>query len=147
MPDFATLTLDRDVACSPAHLFHVMTDRDLRQTWSVPDDDSTLIIDHFDCRAGGREEIRCGPSDAPVFNTIGHFHVVEPEFLSFTETLFVEGQMISVALCGHEIAETQTGSHLRVTLQITSLSGPDVFGEYRSGWGAALDNLSALAAK
>ena len=36
MADFETLVLERDIACSPDRLFHVMTDRDMRQKWSSP---------------------------------------------------------------------------------------------------------------
>ena len=72
MADYETLTLEREIACAPERLFHVMTDRDLRQKWSAPNDESVVIIDYFDCRPGGREEARCGPKDAPEFNTIGH---------------------------------------------------------------------------
>ncbi|MGR3583912.1 MAG: hypothetical protein ACU0B8_06605, partial [Pseudooceanicola nanhaiensis] len=60
--------------------------------------------------------------------------------------LVVGGRTMSVALCSHEIAESGAGSRLRVTLQITSLAGADLFDDYRGGWSAALDNLAALAA-
>ena len=40
MADFETLILERDIACSPDRLFHVMTNRDTRQKWSAPDNDS-----------------------------------------------------------------------------------------------------------
>ncbi len=145
MADFATLTLDREIACAPDRLFHVMRDRALREKWSAPDTDSVVIIDEYDCRPGGREEIRCGPKEAPEFSTTGLFHVVTPEFLSYTETLVVGGQMMSVSLCGHEISERAGGSALRVTLQITSLVGPELFEDYQTGWSASLDNLVALA--
>ena len=143
MADFETLILERDIACSPDRLFHVMTNRDTRQKWSAPDNDSVVIIDEYDCRAGGHEKTRCGPKEAPEFNTVGLFHVVTPEFLSFTETLFVGGQTIS--LCSHEISKSETGSALRVTLQIASLAGSDLFKDYSNGWSSALDNLAALA--
>ena len=52
----------------------------------------------------------------------------------------------SVSLCGHEIMPNGQGSTLRVTLQITSLAGPELFQDYKGGWSAALDNLSRLAA-
>lgn len=145
MADYETLILEREVACAPDRLFHVITDRDLRQKWAAPSDESVVIIDQYDCRPGGREETRCGPKDAPEFNTTGLFHVVTSDFISFTETLVVGGQMMSISLCGHEISKSTAGSTLRVTLQITSLVGPDLFDDYRGGWSASLDNLAALA--
>ncbi len=145
MADFDTLVLEREIACAPDRLFHLMTDRDMRQKWSMPDDSSVVEIDSYDCRPGGREEIRCGAKDAPDYNTIGQFHVVTPAFLCLTETLFVGGTLISVALCSHEISATEKGSFLRVTLQITSLTGPETFKDYTNGWSAALDNLAGLA--
>lgn len=147
MAVYDTLTLEREIACAPERLFHVITDRDLRQKWVAPNDESVVIIDQYDCRPGGREETRCGPKDAPEFNTTGLFHVVSPDFLSFTETLVVRGQTMSISLCGHEISESYKGSTLRVTLQITSLVGADLFNDYRSGWSASLDNLAALASE
>lgn len=147
MAEYETVTLEREIACAPERLFHVMTDRALRQIWAAPDDESVVIIDEFDCRPGGREVTRCGPKEAPEFNTVGVFHVVTPEFLSFTETLVVGGQTMSIALCSHEIAESAAGSRLRVTLQVTSLAGAALFGDYRGGWSAALDKLAALASE
>ncbi|GAB4529466.1 MAG: hypothetical protein Tsb0019_31340 [Roseibium sp.] len=145
MADYETLTLERDIACSPDRLFHLMTDREARQKWSAPDDSSVVIIDTFDCRPGGREETRCGPKEAPEFNTVGVFHVVTPEFLSFTETLIIAGETMSISLCSHELSGSATGTRLCVTLQIASLAGPDLFRDYRNGWSEALDSLSALA--
>ncbi|MDT0683569.1 SRPBCC domain-containing protein [Roseicyclus sp. F158] len=147
MADYETLILQREVACAPDRLFHVITDRDLRQKWSAPDDERVVIIDEYDCRPGGREETRCGPKDAPEFNTTGLFHVVTPEFLCFTETLVVGGQTMSISLCSHEISKSDTGSSLRVTLQITSLVGTDLFDDYRGGWSASLDNLTTLVSE
>lgn len=68
-----------------------------------------------------------------------------PEFFSFTETLMVGGDIVSISLCGHEISATANGSMVKVVLQITSLAGADMFGDYKTGWTAALSNLAALA--
>ncbi len=146
MADYETLVLEREIACAPDRLFQVLTDREMRQKWAAPDDESVVLIDVFDCRPGGREETRCGPKEAPEFNTTSLFHVVSPEFLSLTETLVIQGELVSVSLCGHEIMPNGRGSTLRVTLQITSLAGPELFQDYKGGWSAALDNLSRLAA-
>lgn len=145
MADYETVTLERDIACSPERLFHLMTDRESRQKWIAPDDSSAVIIDTFDCRPGGREETRCGPKEAPEFNTTGLFHVVSPEFLSFTEILAIQGEVMSISLCGQEISGAADGCRLVVTLQVTSLAGPEFFSGYRDGWAAALDTLTLLA--
>lgn len=147
MADYETLILEREIAAPPGRVFDLLTDRGARERWAAPDESSVVIIDYFDCRPGGREEIRCGPKAAPEFETTGLFHVVTPEFLSFTETLSVGGKVIAAALCGHEISQSGAGARLCVTLQITSLAGPGIFGDYRNGWSAALDNLAAMAVK
>ncbi|MFV0644573.1 MAG: hypothetical protein ACK5NN_08745 [Sphingomonadaceae bacterium] len=87
MADYATLTQERDIACTPGRLFHVMTDRELRQKWSAPDDYSVVIINHDECLPGGREKTRFGPKQAPVLNTTSLFYIVTSEFLSFPEKL------------------------------------------------------------
>ena len=144
--DFDTLTLTRDIACPPARLFALMTDPSARATWGAPDAESVIEIDHADIRPGGHEIARCGPKGSPHFDTRMDFHVVDaPARLIGTEALTVGGQMLSVALVAMEVAAQGDGSHLTVTLQITSLSGPEVFADYRGGWAGALDNLEHLA--
>jgi len=141
-----TLVLTRDIDCPPARLFHLLTDADARAKWGAPDADSVIEIDHADIKPGGHEVSRCGPKDEPYFDTRTDFHVVTPDSLLLgSETLSVGGEMMSVALISHEVAAKGDGARLAITLQITSLTGPDTFEEYRGGWTGALDNLAALA--
>ena len=144
---FDRLVLDRDIACSPSRLFHLMTDPGARAEWGKPDDESVIEIDHADIRPGGQERARCGPKDDPHFNTVTDFHALETDTLLLsTEALTVGGTLLSVAQIAQELAATDTGCRLTTTLQIASLAGPDVISEHRGGWSAALDNLAALAA-
>ena len=144
--DFNTLTLTRDIACTPERLFHLLTDRTARETWGAPGEGIVVQIDSFDMRPGGREVSRCGPVEAPEFKVTTDFHIVDaPDRLIGTETLdFGEGP-VSVSLITQEIAETQGGSRLTVTLQIASLIGPDMAADYKEGWNGGLDNLTRLA--
>ncbi|WP_417210628.1 SRPBCC domain-containing protein [Antarctobacter sp.] len=144
--DFETLTLQRKVACPPARLFHLLTDRDARATWGAPNDDVSVIIDTFDMRPGGREVSRCGPKDAPHFAVTTDFHVVDaPARLICTETLDMGDGPVSVSLITQQVSATAQGCLLSVTLQIASLSGPALFDDYKIGWNSGLDNLVRLA--
>ena len=144
--DFDTQTITRDIACPPAQLFALMTDAHARATWGAPDAESVIEIDHADIREGGHELARCGPKASPHFGTRMDFHVVDaPHRLIGTEALTVGGQMLSVALVSMEVAASDRGSRLSFTLQIASLSGSDIFADYRGGWSGALDNLERLA--
>jgi uncharacterized protein YndB with AHSA1/START domain len=146
LTDFHTLTLERRIACTPERLFALMTDREARQAWSAPSPDTVIVIDHFDMRPGGREIARCGPRENPEFHTVTDFHVVEPSRIVATEVLDVGGTMLSVSLCTSDMAAEDGGSLLTVTLQIASLTGPELFDDYATGWGAALDSLARMAA-
>ena len=146
MPDYATLTLTRAIACPPARLFHLICDRDARAQWSGPAEGMEIAIDESDLRPGGREVARCGPVEAPEFVVTAEFHVVEaPQLLVFTEKLDIGGAILSVGLMTMEVAETPDGSTLTVTSQITSLSGPDTAAEVESGWDHALSGLQVMA--
>lgn len=144
--DFATHTLDRPMACAPERLFALVTDRAARARWSAPSEGMVVEIDECDIRPGGRERARCGPKDNPEFTVTADFHVVEaPDRLIFTETLEMGGAILSVCLATMEIAAAAGGSKLTVSLQIASLAGPEVAGEYQAGWSTALASLQRLA--
>lgn len=147
MTEFETLTLDRQIAASPDRVFTLLTTREGRAAWSAPSDTAVVIIDDFDCRPGGMERTRCGPKDNPEFQTETTFHRVDPDCLVGTETLVIGGQMLSTSLCTHDLTAQDGGTHLRVTLQIASFAGRDLFGDYAQGWSAALDTLTRLAAQ
>ena len=143
---FDVLTLKREIACPPERLFALMTDREARALWSAPSEDVVIEIDESDIRDGGREVARCGPKEAPDFFVVADFHLVEaPARLGLSETLNVGGMMLSVSLVTQEITPVETGSLLKVTLQIVSLSGPETFEGYGEGWNAALDSLARMA--
>lgn len=143
--DFETLVLERRFATSPERLFAVMTDAAARRVWNAPSDDVVIEIDACDIRPGGREVARCGPKDNPEFTATADFHVVDgPGRLVLTETLTVGGDMLSLSLVTQEIRPDDMGSHLKVTLQIVSLTGPETLAGYAEGWTGALDNLTRL---
>lgn len=143
---FDTITLTRDIGCAPSRLFGLLTDRAARAAWGAPDAESVIEIDHFDMRPGGHEVARCGPKEDPHFGTRTDFHAVEDgRFVVGSESLTVGGEMLSVALVSCEVGARDTGSRLTVTLQIASLSGPEVLEDYRGGWSGALENLARLA--
>ncbi len=144
--DFETLILERDIKTAPDRLFALMTDPAARQIWGAPSEDVTIEIDESDIRPGGREVARCGPKDAPDFTATSDFHLVSsPDRLVLSETLIVGGELLSVSLVTQEIRAIPTGSALKVTLQIVSVSGPDNIGGYSEGWTGALDALTRMA--
>ena len=143
---FDTQVLERRIAAAPDRLFALMTDKDARQRWGAPDESIVMTIDEFDMRTGGREVSRCGPKDAPEFTAVSDFHVVTgPSLLMCTETLTVGGEVVSISLVTQEVVADGTGSLLKVTLQIASLSGADTFADYQAGWTGAMETLTRMA--
>lgn len=145
MSDFTTLTFERQMACTPARLYHLLTDRAARERWGTPSEDAIIVIDEFDLRPGGRERARCGPCEAPEFQTVTDFHVVTDACIVGTETLAVGGGIVSVSLVTQDIMPAEGGSRLTVTLQIVSVTGPETLDDYGQGWTGALDNLALMA--
>ena len=144
--DFDTLTFNRRIACPPDRLFHLLTDRQARETWGAPGEGIVMRIDAFDMRPGGHELSVCGPADHPEFRVRSDFHVIDaPHRLICTETLDMGEGPASISLVTHLIAADGDASHLTVTLQIASLIGPDMVAGYEEGWTGGLDNLTQLA--
>lgn len=145
MADFGVLEFQRTLSCTPTRLYKVMTDPQMRRVWTSPSEEMQLEVDAFDLRPGGQEIARCGPKDAPEFHTITDFHVTTPEAFITSETLYIQGAPVSVSLCTSEILETEGGCTLNVTLQVSSLAGPELLEEYKAGWDPSLDTLVSLA--
>ncbi|MCA3442963.1 MAG: SRPBCC domain-containing protein [Rhodobacter sp.] len=142
---FETLTFERQVAAPAATLWQVWTAPAARAVWSAPSPTVTVDYLEADPRVGGREISICRVDGQPDIRCDAGWLVVQPGQRSVTcEVVSSDGVTRSAALVTAEVTALGDGSHLTVTVQLSSLA-EDMAAGYRQGFGTGLDNLVAVA--
>jgi uncharacterized protein YndB with AHSA1/START domain len=137
-----TITFEHAYAVPVQRIFSEFADPLARAKWSAPKND-TLVYDEADFREGGRDLFRCGPPNDLKFGGLTTYHVIVPNRCVLSTELLSEGAtQLAVALNSLEFEPTAEGSSLRLTVQIVSFVGPEVFAGYESGNRSALEGLS-----
>jgi uncharacterized protein YndB with AHSA1/START domain len=139
---FATLTFTRQVAAPVATLWQVWTAPAARAICSAPAPPITVDCLEADTRVGGREVLLCKVDGQPDIRCDAGWLVLQPDrrCVSF-EVISSEGVSRSAALVTAELAATDDGSRLTVTVQLSSLAEAMAAG-YRQGFDAGLANLA-----
>jgi uncharacterized protein YndB with AHSA1/START domain len=142
---FATLTFTRQVAAPVATLWQVWTAPAARAIWSAPAPPITVDCLDAGTRAGGREVSLCRVDGQPDIRCDAGWLVLQPDrrCVSF-EVISSEGVSRSAALVTADLAATDDGSRLTVTVQLSSLA-EDMAAGYRQGFDAGLANLADVA--
>jgi uncharacterized protein YndB with AHSA1/START domain len=142
---FETLTFKRQVAAPAATLWQVWTAPAARAVWSAPSPTVTVDYLEADPGVGGREISICRVDGQPDIRCDAGWLVVQPPQRSVTcEVVSSDGVTRSAALVTAEVTALGDGSHLTVTVQLSSLA-EDMAAGYRQGFGTGLDNLVAVA--
>ena len=146
--DTGSFTLTRTLPLNPDRLWHLLTDAQMREAGGAPEEGMVLNVVASDFRVGGLETHRCGPADNPEFTVDTRWYRIDgPTDAAFTETVHVGGATIATTLDTYRDSPAESGAHLDVSVAVSSFTGPDTDGEFRSGWEAGLANLEALAVK
>ncbi|MEM6739202.1 MAG: SRPBCC domain-containing protein [Pseudomonadota bacterium] len=140
-----TLVFERTFQAPPARLFRAYTDPKEREAWSAPTPETLFVIDESDVRTGGRETARCGTGGSLSWTMQVLYHyVTEDRQITFTEELWNERAMVTVALITFDLSERDGGgTRLKLTDQVTSFVGTGGLAGHREGYAKALDNLAA----
>ena len=142
---FETLTFERDVAAPAATLWQVWTAPAARAIWSAPSPAVTVEYLEADPRVGGREISICRVDGQPDIRCDAGWLVVQLEQRSVTyEVISKDASPQSAALVTAEVSTRGDGSHLTVTVQLSSLA-EDMAAGYRQGFEAGLENLAGVA--
>ena len=142
---FATLQFERDVAAPVTTLWHAWAAPAARAVWAPPAPDVTVEFIEADTRVGGREISVCKVDGQPDIRVEGVWLDLQPEQRSVnSEMIFCEGDALSAALITAEIRGGDAGSHIQITVQLSSLAA-DMAAGYQQGFDAGLDNLAAVA--
>ncbi|MEL6619462.1 MAG: SRPBCC domain-containing protein [Pseudomonadota bacterium] len=142
--DFGQLQFTRNLNSAPDRVFIALTSAADRMAWGPPDVDHVVLIDgQPDAAPGIREHSRVGPRDNPYVDVATDWIVMEgPERLIYAETLSAEGAVLGTGLATFELTAQGAGTALRATVQLVSLVGAEMMGEFEGGWTHALDNLA-----
>jgi uncharacterized protein YndB with AHSA1/START domain len=144
---FATLAFEREVAAPASVLWEAWTAPAARAVWSAPSPSVTVEFVEADTRVGGREVSLCRVDGEPDIRCENGWLVLETAQRSVNyEVISSEGVTRSAALVTADISAGGGQSRLLVTVQLCSLA-MDMEAGYRSGFGAGLDNLAAVAAR
>jgi uncharacterized protein YndB with AHSA1/START domain len=142
---FSTLTFVREVTAPVAVLWQAWTAPAARAVWSAPSQSVTVEYLEADSRVGGREVSLCKVEGAPDIRCECGWLVLEPGTRSVNcEVISCEGSTQSAALVTADFTGSGEGSHIVVTVQLSSLA-KDMEAGYRQGFGAGLDNLAGVA--
>jgi uncharacterized protein YndB with AHSA1/START domain len=142
---FATLTFERDVAAPVSVLWQAWSAPAARAVWSAPFPAVTVEYLEADTRVGGREISLCKVEGQPDIVCENGWLALQPGKSSVNyEVISCEGTMQSAALVTAELAASDQGSRIEVTVQLSSLA-EDMEAGYRQGFGAGLDNLAGVA--
>jgi uncharacterized protein YndB with AHSA1/START domain len=142
---FDILTFERQVAAPAATLWQVWKAPAARAVWSAPSPMVTVEYLEADPRVGGREISICGVDGQPDIRCDAGWLVMQPAQRSVTyEVISKDGVTQSAALVTADVSTRGAGSHLTVTVQLSSLA-EDMAPGYRQGFGTGLDRLAAVA--
>ena len=150
MPDemntrFATLTFERDVGAPVETLWHAWTAPAARSLWAAPSPAVTVEFVEADTRVGGREISLCTVEGQPDIRCECGWLELRPAVRSVNYEVISSGDVAqSAALVTADFANTDVGSRLMLTVQLSSAAG-DMEADYRQGFNAGLDNLAGVA--
>lgn len=142
-----TFTYARTLALSPARLWPLLTNAQMRAKWGLPDDSLTLESVSSNVQVGGTDHHRAGPAEAPEFEQFTRwYHLAEPSNLVYTETIVAGGMALGASLVTMTASAQNGGTALTVTVAVSSFVGPDMIAEFQSGWDGSMANLDRLTA-
>ena len=142
-----TFTYDREMPLPPDRMWHLLTSQEGRQQWGAPEDGKTLDLLEADFSIGGTERHRCGPAEEPDFEVATRwYNIAAPEAATYTEVIEAGGMALGASLVTYAITPRGSGSHVLVTVAVSSFVGPEMIDEFRGGWDAGIQKIEALAA-
>jgi len=139
-----TIVMERVYRASPARVFAAWGDVEARKRWGRPSPDVIIVYDRADFRVGGLDDSRCGtPDDLRFRAVVRYLEITQDRRIIFAEHVSEAGQSRAASLITVDVTPKDAGTLLTLTMQISSIDGPEMLQGYRQGWEPALDNLAA----
>lgn len=142
-----TFVFERLCPAPIERVFEMFADPAKRASWGAPSDGAVFVYDEADFREGGTDRFRCGSKEAPQYTGRTDYVAIIPQALIVSaETVESGGRKLMSSLISTELEAQGDTTKVRVTVQATSLFGPQMITGVKIGNDGALDNLVALIA-
>lgn len=141
---FASFTVERDIAFPPPAVFRAFADLAAKQRW-FGDPGGTAVAHTLDFRVGGREHLAGDSPEAGGSFTFDaeYRDIVPDERIVYTYDMTIDRRRISVSVATIELRPTAAGTHLRLTEQGVFLDGLDTNAAREHGTNELIDALAA----
>lgn len=138
-----TVVMERTYRASPARVFAAWSNPEARKEWGRPSPEVIIVYDRADFRVGGVDDSRCGTPDDLRFRAVVRYMEIEQDRrIIFAEHVTESGAARAAALITVDLEAVDAATKLTLTLQISSIDGPEMLQGYRQGWEPSLDNLA-----
>ena len=139
-----TVVMERTYRATPARVFAAWSDTEARTRWGRPSPDVIVVYDRADFRVGGVDDSRCGtPDDLRFRAVVRYMEITQDRRIIFAEHVSESGESRAASLITVDFEADGASTRLTLTLQISSIDGPEMLQGYRQGWEPSLDNLAA----
>ncbi len=139
-----TVVMERTYRAAPARVFAAWSDSEARKRWGRPSPEVIIVYDRADFRVGGVDDSRCGtPDDLRFRAVVRYMEITQDRRIIFAEHVSEAGESRAASLITVDFEAEGASTRLTLTLQISSIDGPEMLQGYRQGWEPSLDNLAA----
>lgn len=137
-----TFVLERDFAVPPSAVFAAYRDPAQRVRWVAPPGHGLeLLQSQFEI--GGTDRYVCGPGgDLRLQGTLHYLDIADDARIIFAERIAEGERPLSMSLVSWTFEPVDTGTHVTVLTQVTSLVGEDMLAGSRGGRSIVLENLA-----
>lgn len=134
----STFVIERNYHHSPTRVFSAWADQSAKAAWFPK-------AEEFDFRIGGREYVRGGPPEGPVFTQDAYYQDIVPDRrIVYSYTLDMDHIRLSVSLTTVEFKSEGDGTRLIYTEQGVFLDGHDTPEQREHGTEQFLDKLGEV---
>ncbi|WP_255316418.1 SRPBCC domain-containing protein [Nesterenkonia sp. Act20] len=138
-----TLNFSQTISASLARVWEAFAEPRQRAIWGPPSGE-VQIFDQAQFRVGGRDLYRCGSPDALDYRgVVDYIHIVEHRLILHTDVVYGGDQLLSAALLTIEFADSDSGTQIAITDQLTSFVGEGMVEGHQKGQTIALNQLAA----
>lgn len=135
--------IERTLKHTPSRVFRAFTETKELALWSPPDESMKMRIESGSCSVGERLLWTCGPGEAEGIRVCSdYFYVEKDSELLFSEAVYYQENLLSVALINVKFLGTRT-TELRIKVQLSAVDS-DMIKDYQGGWSKSLENLIRL---
>ena len=143
-----TITMERTYNASPARVFAAWESVEARLRWSVPFPEAGAAYDQAEFKVGGLDIMRCGPkNDMRFLARVRYLEIISDKRIVMAESVaeggtFRAASLITIVFEPAGANSAAKATKQTVTIQVSALDESNMLDGYRTGWTAALDNLT-----